>query len=271
MDNRIESLINSLERNYNRWEEPCIDEVIGEEVIVNREEIISRDTTEEERNLMENIANDLKSLRYEEILKFLYEIVIPFGHRPFDEIYIELIRRGEEWALEIDNPTVLQKYSDKGNDYATYALYEKYMHGDEKNGIFINHKKAREYYDMVGDIPNKEEWDDNEDPGEDYPETYQYSLYGNKETINEVENLINAILQRFGDWDEFRFYVPQQNVMKELVDSDSEYYRGNIIGLKRYSSRNLIITTESNSSEPLLYALRYRFKNLNVEVKKLDL
>ncbi len=159
MDKRIESLIKSLERNHRRWNETFNDEDTGEEMTVERDEIISVDTTEEERSLMESVAADVANISDEDLLKFR-EIAVYFGQRQFDEIYIELIKRGEQWALHIDNPTVLQSLCDKGNEYAAYSLYEKYMYGDEKNGISINHKKAREYYDMVGDIPFKEEWNE---------------------------------------------------------------------------------------------------------------
>lgn len=269
MDKRIESLIKSLERNYKRWNE-TFDEDTGEAFTIERHEIISFDTTEEERNLMENIANDLENITNEDLLKFR-EIVNTFGHRHFDELYIELVNRGEQWASQIDNPAVLQNYSDRGNEYATYALYEKYMYGDEKNGIFINRKKAREYYDMVGDIPFKEEWDDDYSQSDDIPNTFQYSLNGNDETINEVEKMINDLCQSFGTPDnEFGLYVPLQMLIKELVDCDSKYYRGNVLTMERKSSNNLIITTESNTSEPLLYALRYRYKNLNIEMSNIE-
>jgi hypothetical protein len=61
--------------------------------------------------------------------------------------------------------------------------------------------------------------------------------------------------------------VPQEIVMKVLVGSDSKYYRGNILHMERTAPDRLVITTESDNGEPLLYALRQCFENLNVEMK----
>jgi len=83
--------------------------------------------------------------------------------------------------------------------------------------------------------------------------------------------MINDLCQSFGTPDnEFGLYVPLQMLMKEFVDCDSKYYRGNVLTMERKSSNNLIITTESNTSEPLLYALRYRYKNLNIEMSNIE-
>jgi hypothetical protein len=56
--------------------------------------------------------------------------------------------------------------------------------------------------------------------------------------------------------------------MQVLVGSDTEFYRGNVISMDRESPDRLIITTEADNDKPLLYALRYTFENLNVEMKE---
>lgn len=83
-----------------------------------------------------------------------------------------------------------------------------------------------------------------------------------------METLINDLCQKFGTPDnELGLYVPQRQLMKVLVGSNTEFYRGNVISMNRESPDRLIITTEADNGEPLLYALRYSFENLNVEVK----
>ena len=62
MDTRIESLVKSLERNHHRYKETFIDEDTGEEVSVDRDEIVAVDTTEEERKLMESVIADVANL-----------------------------------------------------------------------------------------------------------------------------------------------------------------------------------------------------------------
>lgn len=56
--------------------------------------------------------------------------------------------------------------------------------------------------------------------------------------------------------------------MKVLVGSDTEYYRGNILYLNREASNRLVITSEADRGEPLLYALRQCFTDLNIEMKE---
>lgn len=58
--------------------------------------------------------------------------------------------------------------------------------------------------------------------------------------------------------------------MKVLVGSDTEYYRGNVITMERTASDRLVITTEADYGEPLLYALRQCFENLTVEMKEME-
>ena len=55
--------------------------------------------------------------------------------------------------------------------------------------------------------------------------------------------------------------------MKMLVGSDSEYYRGNVLTMERKASDSLVIITEADNGEPLLYALRQCFENLDIEMK----
>ena len=66
---------------------------------------------------------------------------------------------------------------------------------------------------------------------------------------------------------EMGLFVPQQMLMKMLVGSDSIYYRGNVLSMERQASDTLVITTEADKGDPLLYALRQAFSNLVVEME----
>ena len=176
----------------------------------------------------------------------------------------------EEQASSIDDPAILQELCDKGNKYAAYELYRKCMYGDEENGIFINKREAKKYFDLAGDVPQQyeEEWNEVEDPGEEFPEEFCYTLTGNAQTLDGVEKLINDLCQQFGTpGNELGLYVPQQMLMKLLVGSDSIYYRGNVLSMERQASDTLVIATEADNDEPLLYALRQAFSNLVVEME----
>ena len=274
MDTRLEKLNQMLHRHFRTWEEIFTDEETGEEVTAERSEVLDCELSDEERQLIETIAANVKSLSDEDLLEFKNAISC-FRYRPFDEIFIEFVRRGqEEWASNIDNPAILQELCDKGNRYAAYELYYKHRWGDEANGIFIDLQNAKHYYDLAGDIPYKEEWDDSDDPGEEYPSSYEYVLTGNAETLDAVQKLINDLCQRFGILenveDGLGMYVPQRILMKVLVGSDTEYYRGNIQYMERETPDRLVITTEADRGEPLLHALREAFTNLEIEMKEAE-
>ena len=182
--------------------------------------------------------------------------------------------------LSIDSPAILHELSDKGNKYAAWELYWKYYYGDEEHGIFIDRKRAREYYDLALERgyelyeDGSNAWDDNDDPGEEYPSTHEYVLTGNAATLDGVETLIRDLCKRFGipenEEDGLGLYVPQRMLMKVLVDSDTEYYRGNVMYLEREAPDRLVITTEADNCEPLLYALRCCFENLTVEIQRTE-
>ena len=267
MDKRIESLVKTLERNHHRWNETFKDEDTGEEVTVERDELLSTDTTEEERCLMENVAANAAKISTEALRTFI-DKTRAFWPRSLDEVYMELVRRGDEsWTCVIDNPEMLQKLCDKGIKEAAEQLYQKYRYGDEKNGIFIDKKAAKTYYDLAGDAVY-EQYTTEDFPDEEEPKEFHYTLNGNSVTLNGVETLINDLCQQFGTpGNECGFFVPQQMLMKMLVGSNSEYYRGNVLTMKRKASDCLVITTEADKGEPLLYALRQCFENLDIKMK----
>ena len=274
MNTNIERLSQMLKRHFHFWIEAFKDEETGEDVSIERRDILDTELSDEERQLIKAIAADIPNLTDEELLRFQEEISY-FGCRTKEQIYIERVRRGEESMAEsIEGVPTLRVLCDKGNRWAAYALYQKYNWGDEKQGIFINRQKAKEYYDMAGDIAFKDEWDDSDDPGEPNPGTYEYVLTGNTTSLDAVETLIRDLCKRFGipenEEDGLGLYVPQRELMKVLVGSDTEFYRGNIQYLDREATDRLVITTESDNSEPLLYAFRQHYGNLNVEMKKND-
>jgi hypothetical protein len=59
-------------------------------------------------------------------------------------------------------------------------------------------------------------------------------------------------------------------MMKLLVGSDTEYYRGNVLTMDQPAPDRLIITTEADSGYPLLYALRKCFSNLEITMKDIN-
>jgi hypothetical protein len=184
MDARLEKLNQLLDRHFRYFTEYFTDEETGEEVSVDRRELINNILSDEERQLIEDIAADVKSLSDEDLEEFDSTLSFWVRYRTFDEVGLEYIRRGDEkGAIVIDNVTTLQELCEKGNRYAAYALYEKYRWGNEEQGIFISYSMAKFYYDLAGDIPYKEKWDSSDDPGEEDPQTFEYVLTGDAKTI----------------------------------------------------------------------------------------
>lgn len=274
MNTNIERLSQMLKKHFQFWTEAFKDEETGEDVSIERRDILDPDLSDEERQLIKAIAADIPNLTDDELHQF-WEEIMPFDSETIDLIYIERVRRGEESLAEsIKDVPTLRELCDKGNRWAAYALYQKYNWGDEKQGIFINRQKAKEYYDMAGDIAFKDEWNDKEEPGEPNPGTCEYVLKGNATSLDAVETLIRDLCKRFGipenEEDGLGLYVPQRALMKVLVGSDTEYYRGNILYLNREAPDRLVITSEADRGEPLLYALRQAYTNLDVEIKETE-
>lgn len=171
---------------------------------------------------------------------------------------VNILRRCTEQNYTI----ILHPLADEANDKdAMSDLAETYRYGDERNGIYINRGLAKEYYEKIG-----EQYDPAEDATEDIPVETDYTLKGNAETLKGIRDTINDLCQRFGTPDnEFGMFVPLQPLMKLLVGSDDNTYRGNILRMEQKGANTLVLHTESNNPGPLYYALRQCFENLEIE------
>lgn len=112
MNASIEKLSQMLDKHYRRYTETFTDKETGKSEIVNREDISDWVLSKEERQLIEAIAADVRNLSDEDLFEFQKQIA-NFKYRAFDEIYIEMVRRGEDiWASKIETPATLQELSD---------------------------------------------------------------------------------------------------------------------------------------------------------------
>ena len=121
---------------------------------------------------------------------------------------------------------------------------------------------------MAGDAVY-DEWDDSDDPGEEDPSTYEYTLTGDASTLNAIRKMIDDFCRDYGTpGNELGLFVPQRLVMQLLVGSDTEYYRGNILTMEQPAPDQLVITTEADNGYPLLYALRECFDKLEITMEE---
>ena len=263
------ALLEGMRKKYHIFYEDFIDEDTQEKTVIPRYELLDgttfEATPEEIEHLEQLLLSHIKDMSIREltIVKHYTENSQPYS--------LELIYRGDDSEAEnIEDPKILLDLLEKGNKYAARELYHKYSWGDEEHGIFINRKKAREYYDMAGDaLWPDEEWEEEEKPGEPCPRSWCYTLKGNPSTISAVVTLVNELCNKWGTPDnELGLYVPQEIMIKSLVGSYSKYYQGNIISMEQEVPDQLLLYTEADRKEPLKYALLKAFPDLEVEVKE---
>ena len=263
------ALLEGMRKKYHIFYEDFIDEDTQEKTVIPRYELLDgttfEATPEEIEHLEQLLLSHIKDMSIREltIVKDYTENSQPYS--------LELIYRGDDSEAEnIEDPKILLDLLGKGNKYAARELYYKYNWGDEKHGIFINKKKAREYYDMAGDaLRPDEEWEEEENPGEPFPRSWCYTLKGNPSAVSAVVTLVNELCNKWGTPDnELGLYVPQEIMIKSLVGSYSKYYQGNIISMEQEVPDRLLLYTEADSKEPLKYALLKAFPDLEVEVKE---
>ena len=242
----ITLLLVGMENRYRIWDEEFTDEDTGEPFTVIHAEKIEGETLFP--------RNDVEALR---MLTDLCEDWQMTDRRDLFKAVNTL-----RCCTKQDYTIILHRLADEAKDKdAMSELAETYRYGDERNGIYINRGLAKEYYEKIGEQYNPEE-----DFTEDSPVETDYTLKGNAETLKGIRDTINDFCQRFGTPDnEYGMFVPLQPLMKLLVGSDDEAYRGNVLRMEQKNDNTLVLHTESNNSGPLYYALHQCFPDLQIE------
>jgi hypothetical protein len=242
----ITLLLVGMENRYRIWDEEFTDEDTGEPFTVIHAEKMEGETLFP--------RNDVEALR---MLTDLCEDWQMTDRRDLFKAVNTL-----RCCTKQDYTIILHRLADEAKDKdAMSELAETYRYGDERNGIYINRGLAKEYYEKIGEQYNPEE-----DFTEDSPVETDYTLKGNAETLKGIRDTINDFCQRFGTPDnEFGMFVPLQPLMKLLVGSDDETYRGNVLRMEQKNDNTLVLHTESNNSGPLYYALHQCFPDLQIE------
>jgi hypothetical protein len=259
----IYCLLHGMHHKYKYWTETFVDEDTNEEVELLRYEEVEGSTFEksegEEERLIQMVMEQKDHIIVEELTKLCSEI------DDNQELLLERIKKGdEEAAIFIDDPVILQELCDKGNKTAAEHMGYKYAYGDEANGIFVDYVKAAEYMKLAS-----EEFDANDYREDADPHDFEYTLKGDAGTLGDIHTMVDNLCQRLGTpGNELGMFVPLSSVMQKLVGSP--HYEGNILSMEQPTPDHLILKTEANKGEPLLYALRQRYENLNIEMKKAE-
>ena len=235
----IYCLLHGMHHKYKYWTETFVDEDTNEEVECLRYDIVEGSTFEknegEEERLIQMVMEQKDHIIVEELTKLCSEID--------------------------DNQELLLERIEKGDEEVAEHMGYKYAYGDEANGIFIDYDQAAEYMKLAG-----EEFDVNNYREEADPHDFEYTLKGDAETLGTIRTMVDNLCQRFGTpGNELGMFVPLGSVMQELVGSF--HYEGNILSMEQPNPDCLILKTEANKGEPLLYALRQRYENLNIEIR----
>lgn len=140
----------------------------------------------------------------------------------------------------------------------------KYLNGDEENGIFIDYEIAKYFFELAD---WKEDTTEKLNPDCDLL-TANYYLNGNSETINGIKEMIVDLTFRFGTPDnDDGLFVPIEVLMQIFVGSP--YYHGNLLKMDDIDNGGLLLHVEAETITPLLYAMRFAFTNLDIEMKQI--
>lgn len=175
-----------MNNRFETYNEDFIDEDTGEKVTIKRFNRIDGNTfdstPEEQQELFDLIDNEEGWESFSDEEKFQAYLLL---HNFTDFNAINLL------LIFIEDYNLKEAYGE---------LCDLYRYGDEEHGIFINRKKAKEYYDLAGDAG----------------------------TLNAIRKMIDDLCRDYGTpGNELGLFVPQRPLMQLLVGSDTEYYRGN--------------------------------------------
>ena len=257
----VEQFAELQRKRFRFWMEDFENEDTGEIVSVERSELLVAEPAAEEKEILKQICNGVKEANIEDLNAFWHE-TSDFSNDDLFPVLQELSDRGDVHATDaLNNIDRLWEMVQKGDKDAALYLAHHYAYGDEEHGVFIDKKQAKELYDLA-------EWDDY-DPNEESDDEYEvvesdYSLQGDPAELDKVEHDIRVLAEKYGVLDNGLggMYVPFDILFKKLVGSS--YYEGNITKMRRVAANNLLLHAESSASEPLLYALKRYYPQIEV-------
>lgn len=257
----VEQFAELQRKRFRFWMEDFENEDTGEKVSVELRELLVAEPAAEEKEILKQICNGAKEANTEDLNAFWHE-TSGFSNDDLLPVLQELSDRGDVHATDaLNNIDRLWKMVQKGDKDAALYLAHHYAYGDEEHGVFIDKKQAKELYDLA-------EWDDY-DPNEGSDVEWEvvesdYCLQGDPAELDKVEHDIRVLAEKYGVLDNGLggMYVPFDILFKKLVGSP--YYEGNITKMRRVASNNLLLHAESSASEPLLYALKRYYPQIEV-------
>ncbi len=259
--NLVEQFAELQRKRYRFWMDDFENEDTGEIVSVERSELLVAEPAAEEKEILKQICNGAKEANIEDLNAFWHE-TSGFSDDDILPVLQELSDRGDVPATDaLNDIDRLWEMVQKGDKDAAFYLAYRYASGDEEHGVFVDKKQAKELYDLAG-------WDDY-DPKEGSDVECEvvesdYCLQGDPAELDKVEHDMQVLAEKYGVPDDGMggMYVPFDILFKKMVGS--AYYEGNITKMRRVAANNLLFHAESSMSEPLLYALRQYYPQIEV-------
>ena len=257
----VEQFAELQRKRFRFWMDYFENEDTSEIVSVERRELLVAEPADEEKEILKQICNGAKEANIEDLNAFWHE-TSGFSDDDLLPVLQELSDRGDVPATDaLNDIDRLWEMVQKGDKDAALYLAHHYAYGNEEHGVFINKKQAKELYDLA-------EWDDY-DPNEESDDECEvvesdYCLQGDPAELDKVEHDIRVLAEKYGVPDDGLggMYVPFDFLFKKLVGSS--YYEGNITKMRRVAANNLLLHAESSMSEPLLYALKRYYPQIEV-------
>lgn len=245
-----------------------VNEETGEKVSIERKELLVADPNDEDKEILKQICEGVKEATTDDLKAIWDDAEDIFSADGILPVLQELSDRGDVYASDklnyIDRLWELVHKGDEDDATLSAAAFlaHRYAYGDEEHGIFVDKKKAKELYDIAkwdGYDPNEESDFENEVIEGDY------YLQGDPSELDKVEKDLKELAEKHGILDNGLggMYVPFDFLFKKLVGSP--YYKGNITKMERLAANNLFLHSEGDTSEPLLYALRKYYPNLEIK------
>lgn len=258
----VEQFAELQKKRFRFWMDDFENEDTGKIVSVERSELLVAEPADEEKEILKQICDGAKEANTEDLNAFWHE-TSGFSNHDLFPILQELSDRGDVHATDaLNNIDRLWEMVQKGDKDAALYLAHHYAYGNEEHGVFIDKKQAKELYDLA-------EWDDY-DPNEESDDECEvvesdYCLQGDPAELDKVEHDIRVLAEKYGVLDNGLggMYMPFDILFKKLVGSS--YYEGNITKMKRLAANSLLLHAESSASEPLLYALKRYYPQIEVK------
>jgi hypothetical protein len=129
MNKLVEQLQQLQEKKWKRWTETFEDEDIHEMFDIERKQLLTAETSDEEYKLWQKIIPELPKLSDEELWTLQHEVLITTDIDVTTIVEVQA-ERGDVAALsQLGDIAELQKLCEQGNRDAARELYEKYYYG----------------------------------------------------------------------------------------------------------------------------------------------